>query len=312
MRNFFRELGLFIRADYQHALYLPVFLWTGFFLALNYSLDFENSVLDNYAGTFRGFIYFFLFYSVGYFPVAIYVLLLRKKGRLCFNREFLWKTVFIIGLLALSAFFTFYKDFVAWLDLEHGSYFFRKVLINSRNVFMVLIPILLAWKFLKQKDSPFLWIRISGFKFKPFLIILLLMLPLVIGASFSDDFLRTYPTFKHWKSDDLGGFTTGFQILVYEIFYGSDFILIEMIFRGALVLGLYKLLGKDALLPMVSVYCFLHFGKPMGEAISSVFGGYILGILALQKGNITGGIILHLGVAWMMELFAHIQWHFTG
>jgi hypothetical protein len=50
----------------------------------------------------------------------------------------------------------------------------------------------------------------------------------------------------------------------------------------------------------------------MGEAISSVFGGYILGILALQKGNITGGIVLHLGVAWMMELFAHVQWYFTG
>jgi hypothetical protein len=58
---------------------------------------------------------------------------------------------------------------------------------------------------------------------------------------------------------------------------------------------------------MVVVYAFLHFGKPAGETISSIFGGYILGILAFQSRNIFGGLIAHLGVAWGMEYFAYLQ-----
>ena len=58
---------------------------------------------------------------------------------------------------------------------------------------------------------------------------------------------------------------------------------------------------------MITVYCFLHFGKPMGEAISSIFGGYILGILAYESRNIYGGLIAHLGVAWGMEYLAYLQ-----
>jgi hypothetical protein len=58
---------------------------------------------------------------------------------------------------------------------------------------------------------------------------------------------------------------------------------------------------------MITVYCFLHFGKPAGEAISSIFGGYILGILAFRSRNIYGGLIAHLGVAWGMDWLAFLN-----
>jgi hypothetical protein len=69
-----------------------------------------------------------------------------------------------------------------------------------------------------------------------------------------------------------------------------------------------RFLGPQALLPMVSAYCFLHFGKPMPEAISSVFGGYLLGIFALRLNSIWGGCILHIGLAYLMEAAAYVQW----
>ena len=94
---------------------------------------------------------------------------------------------------------------------------------------------------------------------------------------------------------------------IYEICYGSKFISVELFFRGFMVVGLSRIIGRDAILPMVAVYCFLHFGKPVGEAISSIFGGYILGILAYESRNIYGGLIAHLGVAWGMELMAYLQ-----
>jgi hypothetical protein len=72
-----------------------------------------------------------------------------------------------------------------------------------------------------------------------------------------------------------------------------------------------KVLGREAVLPMVAAYVFIHFGKPPGEAISSFFGGFILGIHSLSKKNIFGGIVIHVGIAFLMELAAVLQ-HFYG
>ena len=74
-----------------------------------------------------------------------------------------------------------------------------------------------------------------------------------------------------------------------------------------MVIALSRFVGKEAILPMITVYCFLHFGKPAGEAISSIFGGYILGILAFRSRNIYGGLIAHLGVAWGMDWLAFLN-----
>jgi membrane protease YdiL (CAAX protease family) len=93
----------------------------------------------------------------------------------------------------------------------------------------------------------------------------------------------------------------------YEIAYGLDFITVEYLFRGFMVIGMMAILGRGAVLTMAVVYCVLHFGKPAGEAISSAFGGYILGVVAYETRSVWGGIIVHMGIAWMMELVAFGQ-----
>ncbi|MEM9340836.1 MAG: CPBP family intramembrane glutamic endopeptidase, partial [Bacteroidota bacterium] len=82
---------------------------------------------------------------------------------------------------------------------------------------------------------------------------------------------------------------------------------VELIFRGFLIFAFSRTLGSWAVLPMLTTYAFLHFGKPLGETISSIFGGYVLGIIAYNSRNIWGGIFIHLGVAWLMELFGWLQ-----
>ena len=94
--------------------------------------------------------------------------------------------------------------------------------------------------------------------------------------------------------------------LLFELSYGSDFIGIEIFFRGFLVLAFIKWAGKDAILPMAVFYCSIHFGKPLGECISSYFGGIILGIVSLNTRTIWGGLAVHLGIAWLMELGGYI------
>ena len=93
----------------------------------------------------------------------------------------------------------------------------------------------------------------------------------------------------------------------YEASYALRYIAIELFFRGFLLLGLERFLGRAVLMPMVTLYAFWHFGKPLPEAIGSIFAGYILGVIALRTRSIIGGIIVHVGVALGMDLAAHLQ-----
>jgi membrane protease YdiL (CAAX protease family) len=94
---------------------------------------------------------------------------------------------------------------------------------------------------------------------------------------------------------------------IYEVAYGLDFITVEYLFRGFFVIGMITVLGRGAVLTMAVLYCVLHFGKPPGEAISSIAGGYILGVVAYETRSVWGGVIVHMGIAWTMEIVAYLQ-----
>jgi len=91
---------------------------------------------------------------------------------------------------------------------------------------------------------------------------------------------------------------------------GSDFFSIEFFFRGFLILAFVGIVGPRAILPMAYMYVVIHWNKPMGELISSFFGGTLLGIVAYYSRSIVGGIIVHVGIAWMMEIGAFISKYF--
>ena len=130
---------------------------------------------------------------------------------------------------------------------------------------------------------------------------LLIMVPLIAAASTQHDFLAMYPKLQHAAFFNGAEHGAGYKLL-YELSYGSDFFSIELFFRGFLVLAFVKWFGKDAILPMACFYCTIHFGKPLGECISSFFGGLVLGVVTYHTRTIWGGLMVHLGIAWMMEI----------
>jgi hypothetical protein len=141
-----------------------------------------------------------------------------------------------------------------------------------------------------------------GFDARPYFGLLLLLVPMVALAATRPDFLHVYPKVKNVAF--INGYTSPVWPwkLGYELSYGLDFLSIELFFRGLLVIGLIRYAGEQAILPMAAFYCTIHFGKPLGECISSFFGGMVLGVLAYRTRSILGGLIVHLGLAWMMEL----------
>jgi membrane protease YdiL (CAAX protease family) len=52
----------------------------------------------------------------------------------------------------------------------------------------------------------------------------------------------------------------------------------------------------------------IHFdGKPMPETLGAIGAGLILGTLAMRTKSIWGGVLIHMGVALTMDVFAVSQ-----
>lgn len=138
-----------------------------------------------------------------------------------------------------------------------------------------------------------------------YFVLILLMLPLLIWASLQPDFAAVYPKAQIITAQ-FGATAKPWHYLLFETAYSSDFISIELFFRGFLIITLGKLMGRQCLLPIALFYFSIHLGKPMMEAISSFFGGLILGAISYNSKSIWGGLLVHVSIALLMELFGFL------
>lgn len=187
--------------------------------------------------------------------------------------------------------------------------YWDKVLAWPLKFLLVFITVTLLWKW-ERLPGPIAGVEAKGFNARPYFILLAGMVPLLVFAATQSDFLHTYP--KVQRIDVIDQYTThpvGWKLL-YELSYGIDFVTIEFFFRGFLILAFARYAGKDAILPVAAFYCAIHFGKPLFECISSWFGGIILGAVVYNTRSIWGGLIIHLGIAWLMEVAGYIGHQF--
>jgi membrane protease YdiL (CAAX protease family) len=95
-------------------------------------------------------------------------------------------------------------------------------------------------------------------------------------------------------------------VSIFEFFYGSNYVVTEFFFRGFLILALTRWIGPHIILPVAAFYVTIHIGKPLGETISSFFGGIILGVITYRTKSIWGGVLIHVGIAFAMEIAAYV------
>jgi hypothetical protein len=268
---------------------------------LNYWHNLEKKYIAGGATKLSRFTGYYLLYLIP-FATAFFLQLLFFKDCTYYKNGWFWAILFLA-----PAFFSFRVNFAwqeEWIN-NRWSGAYRIFYIHSINwvvrVFVLMTPVFIIW-FIKDKGiQPFYGTKPLD-SLRPYLLMLLIMIPLVAIASTQNDFLTVYPKAKLMNKIPINSWIDKWRYLVFELCYGFDFVSIEFFFRGFLILALMRICGMHCIIPVACFYCAIHLGKPMGEAISSFFGGTLLGIIAYNTGSIWGGLIVHFGIAWMMEI----------
>ena len=81
----------------------------------------------------------------------------------------------------------------------------------------------------------------------------------------------------------------------------------EFFFRGFMLQGLRPSYGHACLWIMLLPYMQLHAARSALEELASFFGGFVLGMIALQTRSILGGCVLQVGVAWTCDVFVLLR-----
>jgi membrane protease YdiL (CAAX protease family) len=131
----------------------------------------------------------------------------------------------------------------------------------------------------------------------------LVMLPLLVAASYMPAFQAKYPMYD----DAILGWS---HFGLWELAYGIQFLGVEAFFRGFMTFGLYPRFGYLSLLIMVIPYALVHVGKPPIEVFMAVPAGLLLGYVALKSRSWVFGALLHWAVGITMDSLA--IWHAGG
>lgn len=310
MKELITEIRDFLKADFNIYAYLYTFLFLAIAIYFNYEHNFENVYINKFYTKPISNLVYSLYYLAPYYIILIPILFIKKQQYKLLQSEFWVKSIVFFGTFGILVAFWQFKLLFNYSELSGSDkVFIKQMVFNLKRILPFLIIFYAVKRKYDKEDNHLFGLRIRGMSYKPFIVMLILMVPLIAIASYMPDFQKAYPQYKFWLYDGAFGMTPIQAAGVFEFVYGLDFASIELLYRGALVVGMARVLGREAVLPMAGAYVILHFGKPLGEAISSFFGGFILGVHALEKRNIFGGIVIHVGIAYLMEIAAIWQ-HF--
>lgn len=315
MKKYLAFLHDYIKEFYNWRLYTSTTFLLVVLIYLEVVYDIRDVYVSPYYGGYLQLFYYFLLQAVPYILSCglIYVFTNCKA----FFREPGFWIYTIFGFLVLAHYRSFFWDWelVKDLDPQIARYLYKS-LSKLVDVLLITVPLWVFYVLLdKHYVTHFYGLQTRGVSWKVYGYFMLIMAVLVWLASFQGSFLDYYPTYEKVGGGAFStatGMSEGVAFIIYEFCYAMKFISVEVFFRGFLVFSMLRFLKGYAILPMVVTYCVLHFGKPYGETVSSIFGGYLLGVFAYYSKNIYGGIAIHMGIAVLMDIAAYIQIYVLG
>ena len=307
MRLLFQDFILFFRKDFHPAAYAYTVVVVALCILLAYTTDFGYRLSYNLTPTSSEPLNNMLLFVVMYFLIVIPVTIIRGEFRNIAKPALFSKALLLMCLLGFSSAFSCDDVFNLEKFSSTEQLFMLKALWWINNLIFVL-PVLVLLRLTVDRNIKGLYGVCRGtHHVKAYLSLYIVILPILVAVSFTSDFQSYYPMYEPWYFKTVFNLPVWLNTVLFETVYIGDFLLVEMFFRGALVIGMASILGRTAVLPMIVVYVALHFGKPVMETISALFGGYFLGALAFQTRHIWGGVIIHMGIALLIELLRFFQ-----
>lgn len=330
-KKIFGYLKKYLESEFNLLLYLFLALFLAVAIWFNYTYKLEKGMLGSMRGESSYFFLNMLYYAVPYLIGCMALVLFYKeksipttsfgegfvqkrgvvqshgmvKGGRFFTKPGFW---LVLGIFCFSLSADSWFRWYEWIEVPfEAKLYLRKMTSKLMRVSFYIVPILLYYLMVRKRKGSFFGLTTKGFDKSPYIIMMLIMVPLLIWAAYNGDFLKYYPTYKPGGIEAFYGISTWTTFIPYELFYGLTFIALEILFRGFLIFEMEKYLGEKVVIPMVCVYCTLHFGKPMMECVSSIFGGFILGVIALRSRSVYGGVWVHIFIAIGMDLLAFLQ-----
>ncbi len=289
--------------DYLKTLNSRTFFLTSLLLGITVFLNYYAGIdeilyaADHRITRFAGYFSLFLFL----FSSSYFIHYLSSKQSPPASAFFYLLLVISPALFALKMTLIYLPEWAASLFANPSADYWQLMLHWPMKALVMITIIAIIWKWGKY-PLPVAGLARNPGGLKPYWLLLIMSIPILLIPAFTDSFANVYPKLKNvfFVGDETN--TPVPFYLLYELAYGSDFFTIELFFRGFLILAFIRYVGKNAILPMAVFYCAIHFGKPLAECISSYFGGIILGVIVYNTRSVWGGLIIHLGIAWMMEI----------
>ncbi|MFA5624466.1 MAG: type II CAAX endopeptidase family protein [Bradymonadales bacterium] len=199
-----------------------------------------------------------------------------------------------------SHFYSYFPNFANSLSWEKGnlaSYVYSHL---TALLILGILPFLVAKFWLKMSFED-LGLRFKRCKTELLIVFacLLVMLPVIYIFSHTPSFSEQYPKLKligkSWR-----------YFAFYQAAYLIKWLSWEFFFRGFMLFGLAKRFGSSAILMTTMPFVIAHLGKPELEVFGAIIAGIILGKLSYNGKSIYPTVLLHFGVAFMMDFFTVI------
>jgi membrane protease YdiL (CAAX protease family) len=163
----------------------------------------------------------------------------------------------------------------------------------TQLIYYLLVPLAAGWLLFRDKPWDY-GIRIGRWKSAAIIttVSLAVMALVLYGAGKIPEFRSYYQMYAiDWP-----------ELLLGHALYMFAW---EFLFRGYMLFGLEKSIGKSAILVQTIPFVLLHVGKPFLETLACIPGGFILGYIAYRTRSFLPCFIIHFGIYVMMVFFTN-------
>ena len=298
LRVFLKYIQSFYNTAFNAAYFFVVLTMLSVILFLNYVHPSAADFIHSFPWPYR-FGWYYFFYFIPFAGAYLLQYFFYKDSRFLKNKYFLTLVI------AAPVFFSFRVNFNFHHSLLHllwrgDEAIFWQLCSDWIIKAVVLITLVYFTWLVTAKPRQALYGTAKLINAKPYFILLIYMLPLIVWAAMQWDFLQMYPRAQVIAPLHIAN--KGLRYFIFECCYAFDFVSIEFFFRGFLIIAFMRICGPQCIVPAACFYCCIHCGKPVAEAISSFFGGILLGIISYHTKSIWGSLLVHIGIAAMMEL----------